>query len=175
MPITQAKLSVDGTRKEIRNQVIMKFLSEEPGTGKGDKCSKYIYEVEKLKNGNKVYLRRPASLNKGVDFTVHIENIKFRAKGIVDMPSHNDIIEDLRLKLMENPYEYKKVKVIINKLYSCENISESEYSKVYFNDGHPIDGILKAIKWLFIEQDVTYWNWSGRAMLYNGLKENNLV
>ena len=35
--------------------------------------------------------------------------------------------------------------------------------------------ILLAIKWLFIEQDITYWNWSGRNMLYNHLIEMGLV
>lgn len=175
MPIKQEKLFVYGTRREIRNQVIMKFLDEEPGTGKGKNCSKYIYYVENLKNGNKIYLRRPASLNKGVDFTVHIENIKFRHKGVVDMPSHANIIEDLKLKLFESPNEYDKVRDIINKLYNCEEVTESEYNKIRFKQGHPIDAILKSIKWLFIEQDVTYWNWSGRGMLYSALKDNNLV
>lgn len=32
-----------------------------------------------------------------------------------------------------------------------------------------------AIKWLWIEQDVTYWNFSGRAMLYQSLKEQGLI
>ena len=175
MPIRREKLSVNGTRKEIRNQVILKFLDEEPGTGRGEKCSKYIYDVESLKNGNKVYLKRPASLNKGVDFTVHIEDIKFRDRGIVDMPSHDNIIEDLKIKLKEDPNEYERVRNVINKLYNCKAITEGEYNKINFKQGHPIDAILKAIKWLFIEQDVTYWNWSGRSMLYNVLKDNNLV
>ena len=35
---------------------------------------------------------------------------------------------------------------------------------------YPVDMICKCIKWLFIEQDITYWNWSGRNMLYNGIK-----
>lgn len=175
MPTTHEKLNVTGTRKEVRNQVITKFLDEEPGTGKGDECSRYIYEVETLKSGGKIYLKRPAALNKGVDFTVHVENIKFRPRNMVDMPSHDNIIEDLKLKVVENPSEYGKVKDVISKLYNCEYVADSEYENICFNDGHPIDAILKAIKWLFIEQDVTYWNWSGRTMLYNGLKENNLV
>jgi len=34
--------------------------------------------------------------------------------------------------------------------------------------GYPIDLILGVVKWLFIEQDVRYWNYSGRAMLFSG-------
>ena len=41
--------------------------------------------------------------------------------------------------------------------------------------GIEIEGILKLVKWLFLEQDVTYWNYSGRAMLYQSLKGNGLV
>jgi len=33
-----------------------------------------------------------------------------------------------------------------------------------------VETVLKLIKWLFIEQDVTYWHFSGRNMLYRGLK-----
>lgn len=29
--------------------------------------------------------------------------------------------------------------------------------------------ILKTLRWLFIEQDVTYWSGSGRQMLFNGI------
>lgn len=30
---------------------------------------------------------------------------------------------------------------------------------------------MKSLKWLFIEQDVTYWNRSGRTMLYKSLSK----
>jgi hypothetical protein len=29
--------------------------------------------------------------------------------------------------------------------------------------------IIKTIKWLFIEQDIRYWNYSGRDMLWSGV------
>lgn len=48
------------------------------------------------------------------------------------------------------------------------------YINLHFNVGQPIETILKVVKWLFIEQDVTYWNWSGRSMLYSGLREDDL-
>jgi hypothetical protein len=37
-------------------------------------------------------------------------------------------------------------------------------------NGIKIEIILKIVKWPFIEHDITYWSFSGRAMLYNGLK-----
>lgn len=174
MGLKYEKLSVSGTRGQIRRQVITKFLDEEPGTGKGENCSKYIYEVEKLNNGDCIFIKRPASLNKGVDFTVHVENIMFRERGFVDMPSHNDIIEDLELKKENDANEYEKVKTLINKIYNCEEVSENEFRCINFNVGYPVEAILKSIKWLFIEQDVTYWNWSGRFMLFTKLKQHDL-
>jgi hypothetical protein len=168
-------LNVSGNRANIRKQTIIAFLDEDPGTGKRELCSRYTYNVEKLENGDKVYLKRPAALNKGVDFEVHVEGIEFRMRGgRRTMPSHNNIVEDLNLKKNENSREYEKVKNIINKLYNCQRVTQNEYRNISFIAGHPIEAILKAIKWLFIEQDVTYWNWSGRNMLYSGLQNENL-
>ena len=164
------------SRKEWRKSLILEFLKEEAGTGKGELASRYRYYVEILKNGEKIYLNRPATLNYGMDFTVHLENTQFRLQGPArDMPSHSNIIDDLKQKQLENFCEYEKVKKILNKLYNCEFVNEEEYSNIYFAIGIEIEGILKIIKWLFLEQDVTYWNYSGRAMLYQSLKGNGLV
>ena len=164
------------SRKEWRKSLILEFLKEEAGTGKGELASKYRYYVEILKNGEKIYLNRPATLNYGMDFTVHLENTQFRLQGPArDMPSHSNIIDDLKQKQLENFCEYEKVKKILNKLYNCEFVNEEEYSNIYFAIGIEIEGILKLVKWLFLEQDVTYWNYSGRAMLYQSLKGNGLV
>lgn len=164
------------SRKEWRKSLILEFLKEEAGTGKGELASRYRYYVEILKNGEKIYLNRPATLNYGMDFTVHLENTQFRLQGPArDMPSHSNIIDDLKQKQLENFCEYEKVKKILNKLYNCEFVNEEEYSNIYFAIGIEIEGILKIVKWLFLEQDVTYWNYSGRGMLYQCLKDNSLV
>lgn len=60
---------------------------------------------------------------------------------------------------------------LINKVYNCEDITLNEIKQFDFKSGISTETILYVIKWLFIEQDVTYWNWSGRAMLYRGLSE----
>ena len=59
-----------------------------------------------------------------------------------------------------------------NQLESDPNfpIEESEIASIIFTDeGYAFEHVLKTIKWLFIEQDITYWNWSGRAMLYSAI------
>ena len=164
------------SRKDFRDNLILEFLKEEAGTGKKELSSKYRYYVEILKNDKRIYLSRPTNLNKGMDFTVHLEKTEFRVKGAYkDRPKHQEIIEDLVQKRIENSFEYEKVKKILNKLYNCEFVNEEEYSNIYFEMGIEIEGILKIVKWLFLEQDVTYWNYSGRVMLYQSLKDNGLV
>lgn len=160
------------SRDEYRYNLILEFLKESPGTGSGELSSKYIYFVEYLKNGKRIYLKRPAIRNYGMDFTVHLENSKFKYSNI---PAHSEIIEDLLQKKSENFIEYKKVKIILNKLYNCEIVNENEYLDIHLKNGLEIEDVLKLIKWLFLEQDVTYWNYSGRAKLYQTLKENELV
>lgn len=45
----------------------------------------------------------------------------------------------------------------------------------YEGKEHPIEIIILAVKWLFMEQDCAYWNYSGREMFYTALKDNGLV
>ena len=169
------RLNIKGSRDELRKQLVSEFLNEEPGTGAGDKSSQYKYIVEELENGDKIYLKRPAPLNKGFDFEVHAENIQFKDKGSrKSMPSHENIINDLTSKKYEDSNKYRYIADIINKIYRCEEVLDEEYKSVSFKCGKSTECILKLIKWLFIEQDITYWNFSGRYMLYSKLKEEEL-
>lgn len=165
----------ENTKEKYREKLILEFLKEKSGNGTGEKSSKYIYYVESLANQKRVYLKRPALLNKGMDFTVHLEDTIFHTGSNKNRPRHIDIIEDLKLKKKENELAYLKVKEILEKIYNCQSILNSNYQYLKFSSGVEIEGIFKIIKWLFIEQDVTYWNWSGRNMLYLSLKENNLL
>lgn len=158
-------------RRGIRHSLINIFLEEEPGQGRGELCSHYIYYVDSLADGKRVFLKRPARLNKGFDFEVHIENTNFGTARWRTMPSHKDIVQDLLVKYEEDSDEYDKLIVIIEKLYACEEVSDEEIRSLNFNNGFPVEAIVKSIKWLFIEQDVTYWNWSGRNMLYSHIMD----
>ena len=171
------------TRQAIREELICLFLKEEPGF-KFDENNlnptKYIYVVETIEN-YKIYLQRPAQLNKGFDFIVNVENMyfKFEDKRRHRNPSHQDITKIL---LSYRQYkEYYKIQNIINKIFKCENLNivkETENLPCfinYDNEQIPIAVILYCIKWLFIEQDITYWNWSGRYMLFKHLQQSNLV
>lgn len=168
--ITETTLSIKGDRFQIREQVVSDFLREAPGTGYGDLCSKYIYHVENTLDNKRLILKRLARLNKGFDFEVHVEATLFGNKRRTTRPRHIDIYNELRNKQLESEAEYRKVRLHLASLYNCQDLQPSDYSNLLLKTSYPIDIILKAIKWFFIEQDITYWNWSGRNMFYSSLK-----
>ena len=155
-------------RTEIRKIIINIFLDEIPGTGKGELTSKYHYIV-KRKGDQEVYLKRPAQFNNGFDFTLNVSNINFNPYGRkTTRPTHGNIIDDLILKKKNSNILFKELKLQIDKIYNCQDPDKVEFN---FGVGLDTEILLECIKWLFVEQDVTYWNYSGRAMFYNGIQE----
>ena len=87
----------------------------------------------------------------------------------IPAPAHHNILDDLREKKLSNPSEYKKLKIEIDNIF---NVRPYTHKNIKFKSGLPVEVLLNLIKWLFIEQDVTYWNFSGRNMLMEGI--NNI-
>ena len=165
--------SNEGTRNEVRMRVVDKLSEEFPGTGNGDDASKYIYYVETLNSGDRVYLQRPANLHNGFDFLVCVENVNYAAPGERrrNYPKHKDIGSDLEIKKTHDPAMYERLYALLRKVYECHDVSDAEINSIHFDCGLPVDHILKAIKWLFIEQDIRYWNYSGRNMTWGIVPE----
>lgn len=161
------------SREEYRRRLVLAFLDELPGNV--NNTSKYQYEVETTAAGRTVYLNRPANLNKGFDFEVRVSGMRFRhvdKNGRVsysERPSHDNIFDDLRGKKAEEPAQYQRLRAILDRVFNCDQIQDAELSVFTFQSGYPADMIVKCIKWLFIEQDVTYWHGTGRSMLYSGI------
>jgi len=130
---TNRKVKVKfGDREKIRRQLVNFFLEELPGSGKGELCSHYIYYVDELSDGKRVFLKRPAVLNKGFDFEVHIEDVNFGKSRSTSMPSHRNIVEDLHLKKKENSGEYKKLSEVIKILFDCNEPSLAQIKSLKF-------------------------------------------
>ena len=168
-------------RISARKEIVELFLEEHFGTGNGDDASKYTYVVEKYGN-YEILLQRPATLNKGFDFVVKINSVYFNANGKRrhQNPSHSDIVYILtQVKASVGDAKYEKIKSIINEIYELKKPRFEDVLDIDFTDSdgkkHPVIILLLAIKWLFLEQDITYWNFSGRAMLMNGLWEQRLA
>lgn len=164
-------------RTQMRIDLISCFLNEFPGTGRGNNASRYQYNVETYGNYG-IYLKRPTQLNKGFDFTVNVKGMYFKKNRRYSNPSHQDIFNALTYCLNTYPEEYNTVRNAIVGIYNCVDADLTQIN-AYFCDHegteHPIQIILLAIKWLFMEQDCAYWNYSGRRMLFEGLNERGLV
>ncbi|MCG2711579.1 MAG: hypothetical protein L6416_04565, partial [Candidatus Omnitrophica bacterium] len=90
-----------------------------------------------------------------------------------DTPRHDDILNDLRQKKQKNKKVYVELLKAIGEVFYCKD--PSEVYPVYknklkvFKQGLPTESILKVVKWLFIEQDIRFWSWSGRRMFKEGI------
>ena len=175
MSLSERTHTVHGsTRADIRKEIVNLFLQEEPGTGTGENCTKYWYKVETL-NEYSIILKRPVPLNKGFDFTVNVDGLFFKNKRRYTHPSHSDIFAALNYVRENNSAGYAQIRTALTKIYECQPYDRNSITGFSFLDyqenQHPIEIILLATKWLFIEQDITYWNWSGRNMLWNFIKD----
>ena len=173
MPLIETTYTLRGnSRLDIRREVVDLFLKENPGTGTGENSSKYWYIVEELDKYS-ILLKRPVPLNKGFDFTVNITGMFFKKQRRYSNPSHSDIIEALTYLRDVDSSGYATAIKALSEIYSCQAYDRESVRNLYFVDydknSHPIEIILLATKWLFVEQDVHYWNWSGRAMLWSTL------
>jgi len=159
-------------RKLLRSEVINLFLQEDPGLGKGDLTSRYDYIIKNLPDNKTIYIRRPAILNNGLDFTLNVSNTNFNyyldGKRRSTRPTHNNINHDLSIKKAADLKLYNEFFKQVELIYDCQNPTKTNFD---FKVGHSTELILECIKWLFIEQEVTYWHNSGRTMFFKGLKE----
>ena len=168
------------TRHEIVQKVVNTFINtEHEQRGRG---VKFWYPVEQLPSSlqllsedkdNRLFIFRPGGLQKwNFDFKVNVTPELGLGKG-----THAEIASDLSNKKQENPQEFVKLIDAIEGIYSG---SENDVDKVLakypnlqasFQTGAQVDIFLKVLKWMFIMEDIVYWNYDGRAKLYNFLKE----
>ncbi|MHB8502911.1 MAG: DNA adenine methylase [Candidatus Acidiferrales bacterium] len=158
-------------RSSQRRALARKWLRE-------GQYSSYRYFVETCRDGTRVYLRRPTFLNKGFDFQVNVEGFRSKtrkAKGVTkEMPSHPDVFRDLRGKVRAHPKLKKELYAAVCAVYDCNEIDKilSRRRKLLkIEKGLPVDKTLRIIKWLFIEQDLTYWLGTGRNMLMSAIEK----
>jgi len=174
MPLEEITIHVSnsGTRSELRERVVNIFLRENSGEGGGDLASKYVYYVEKLSDERRIYLTRPATLKKGFDFLIHVENVNFADKGKYrDFPKHSDIVYDLTLKSEKDAENFERLMNAIIEVFQCNEINDLTLRTIEYKIGYSPEMVVKVLKWLFIEQDIRDWNYSGRKMLFNALSK----
>lgn len=149
-------------RAKLRTHILNQWIVENSN-------AKYRYFVEVLANGNRIYLERPGRLNKGCDFVVFIESHLTFNNGNDKPPKHDFIVDDLEIKKQQlNPAQWAQLLQAIEAIYNCEPFNNAiALCNTLPNISESYEMILKALRWLFIEQDVTYWSGQGRNMLHS--------
>lgn len=163
-------------RCDIRSKVVNEFLKE--NSGSSEETSKYEYNVETYKN-YRIVLKRPGVLKKGFDFSVNTRGIYYKKKKRYESPTFDDVITALKYVKKNYKDRYDFVRKEINNIFEVENYELKNVENIMFldyeNNQHPIAVILLAIKWLFIAEDISYWNWSGRNKFMDYLRTEKLV
>ena len=171
--IEEKAIEIKGSlpRDEIVKKVINIFIdAESRQRGKG---VKFRYSVERLSIGKQLFIFRPAGLNKwNFDFKVEVLEEFGLRRG-----THDEIKSDFHDKKQENPQKFNKLLEALTTLYKCLENDVDRLLKNYpdlqmsFKTGAKVDILLKVVKWMFIMEDIVYWNYKGRAMLYNAIME----
>jgi hypothetical protein len=161
------------SRQSLRLAVLQKWGEEKHGTA--EKYERYRYNVERLSDGTWIHLHRPAWKNKGCDFEVRCETAIIRADGKKQgRPSHDDLIAELIAVCNAHAQHKEAVLKSVERVWHCEEVNAicDELLPQLSTDEWRFraERALKIAKWLFIEQDITDWNTSGRAMLMHGLR-----
>jgi hypothetical protein len=153
-------------RHQIVKKVVNRFIKTEyRRKGKG---IVFRYPVENLPN-EQLFISTPGH-KKNFDFKVGVVINHGLGEG-----SHKEIAEDLRNKKRENPQKFNDLLNAITEIYHCSENDVDSVLKKYqnieksFSTGAKVEVILKIVKWLFIMEDIVYWDNEGRSFLYNFL------
>jgi len=159
------KIKGDLPRNEIVRKVVNTFIKTEyQKKGKG---VAFRYPVEKLPGNRHLFIARPGH-KKNFDFKVEVTEEMGLKEG-----KHEQVVLDLRVKKQCNPQEFEDFLRAVEEVYHC---SENDIDRLLprysnlkgaFDTGAEVEVILKILKWLFIMEDIVYWDVEGRAFLYN--------
>ena len=147
-----------------------------------------LYEVEELNDGRKIVINKPGGKNvfgsiKREDIMVFIYIPHNKSLWLI---SHKDIKNDLIEKFKENKIHSKKYVDILKKVFTGTDPNDlsSEIEKLNFKNSENPDAIIKALKWIWGQEDCNYppqivrksgpdkgKNYDGRWMSFKYIKE----
>ena len=152
-------------RHQIVRKVVNAFIKTE--YNKKGKGVVFNYPVENMGTEKAIYIARPGH-KKNFDFKVIVTK-----KHMIGEGSHAEIVKGVRRLRFWNRKKFDLFWESLGKIYRCE---ESDVDKILkrrhkYLPTKYID-LLKIIKWMFIMEDIIYWDNEGRAFLYNALLYN---
>lgn len=172
-----SQLELPDERNRLRIGTVLTFSLLE-----SRKAKYFKYTVDELNDGRQVFLLRPAWLNKGYDFKVCVEGWDSSAN---PSPKHDDIYSDLYWKRKhDNIVSFEALCDAVFDIHQCDSpeaVLEEYRDEFEFTVGRIPEALLKPLPWLFIEQDIRYWNYEGRDRtigrvrdLHNGMSLSKL-
>lgn len=162
-------ISAHKDKLAIRIAILLQWSEEKEG-------EKYRYFVHTFADGTRLYLERPARLNKGCDFVIFLENENLAQNGNDKPPSHKDLWNDLAVKKQKLTADnWRALYQAIACVHAVRpyEISPATCKAIDSVTGLSAEKILRLCEWFFIEQDITYWSGTGRNMLFESLTEIN--
>jgi len=167
-----APIAIKGnlTRHEIVQRVVNVFIQTEyENRGKG---VRFNYPVEQFSDGSSLFIFRPAGLRKwNFDFKVKVTPEMGLGKG-----THAEIASDFAIKKNENEDGFRDLLEAMEEMCTGVEADVDEILKKHpnlqaaFRIGSNVEILLKVLKWMFIMEDIVYWNYDGRMKLYNYLR-----
>ena len=162
-----SEIKIKGTlpRHKIVKKVVDTFIKTEyQEKGKG---VEFWYPVENLPDNKRLFIARPGH-KKNFDFKVEVTEEMGLKEG-----KHEQVVLDLRAKKQCNPQKFEDFLCAVEEIYHCSENDIDRLLPRYSNlkeasvTGAEVEVILKILKWLFIMEDIVYWDVEGRAFLYN--------
>lgn len=167
--VTKTLLGTD--RATIRREVVGWWLEELPGTPHA--VRQYRYMVERLADGNMVFLDRPAILNRGIDFQIKCEGFHLFKNGNCKPPSHRIVAREIEQILTARELGRDSdvlVAASLGAIWACQPYDQA-IAFIAHLVSLRLERALKLARWLFIEQDLTYWTETGRWKLRSFFEE----
>jgi len=133
------------------------------------------YEVEQCHDGRKIIITKPGGKSvfghpKKEDIQVFIYNPMNNELWQI---SHKQILEDVTAKCEENPDEGKKLIILLEKTINGEEPNDfiADILNLSFQTGECPEELIKAYKWIWVQEDVNYPNGEGRFLSWGPYKE----
>ena len=106
------------------------------------------------------------------DFEIWVE----KWDGVKDKrPEHEELLNDLRKKQKENPENFKILLEAISLVYKYSDpediLLRDRFKNLKFKEGLSVELLLKVLKWMFLLEDIYYWNYSRRKKLMDAIRE----
>lgn len=155
----EVRLSIND-RVRLRSAVMGLWSHEPPGSESVHVA--YRYNVEQLRDGSRIYLSRPGRKHHCHDMVVRCEGFLRNRRGPPTPPGVGHLISELRELIGNDAAKCKELRQGLERVWRCEDVDQVLASLNGYGQDNRVERVFKLAKWIFIEQDLTYWNSSGR-------------